>query len=112
MLDGDREELHSIKRDLANLQSETYVLTKKDVIQSIQAEHPVSKPGSSDFINRSPMTERDVNNATLLANDEVQRLRKEREDLLESSSYTPNSYLIQELDRQIYLAEATRSQLT
>ena len=87
MLNGDRDELHAIKRELSALRS-----------SKLDSSPDIPPPRISPGI---PLTSQESHENK---DPQLGRWIEEKRQLLQSHAYTGESFLIQELDRRIYLA--------
>lgn len=138
LLDGDRNELYAIKRELDELKEMNGHLTGTTATlkfrQPAEEPHPYSSKGVSAETtvetNRlsnqtTPSLQHDPadlthdnqtpgsipNQARRKASQELYRLENERQSLLRSGGYVEDSYMIQELNRLIYIARETNDRL-
>ena len=101
LLDGDREELYAIKRELDSLKYSkvagsipTYIEQPEPEKRMVQKKIPAQEHSHSE--EKSSFPEKPPPPSS-----EMERLVREKKELLQSNMYTKESFLIQELDRRI-----------
>lgn len=106
VLDGDRHELLSIRKELEQLRDAkmTQSIRQFDFV----AKEPEQEEPQQDIGPASPIVATDPIH---MASREVSRLKQERKELLATQAYDENHFIIQEIDRRLHIAEETTLQL-
>lgn len=130
VLDGDREELRSIRKQLDDLRqfgqcSQSYDKFERPkepqrasseavdwaVHQHLLSIFPSPPRKSPLATNEGKDEEKEEKEPLSLADLEVLRLEEERRTLLDSGAYQPDHPIIKELERLLHIAKATRARL-
>ena len=110
MLDGDRDELRTIRRQLEELRYANLTNTRShNRVQLAQKSSSPQQPEDGEL--PVDMSSHRLGTELSVASREVSRLKQERNDLVNSQAYPPDHYIVQELDRRIHVAEEARLHL-